>query len=357
MSLGTVKKILLLAIILYLFIFSIQLMGSSFKHMGKGFAEAMIKTTANPIVGLLIGILATSIIQSSSTTTSITVGFVAGGVLTLPGAIPIIMGSNIGTTITNTIVSIGHVTRKSEFQRAFAASVVHDFFNILAVIIIFPLELIFHPLEKAASVLSSAFVGIGGIKFLSPIKATTEPLVKPVMSAIPYPVVTMILALGLLFFSIIQIVKIMRSLVLSKIEIFLDKYLFKNDLTAFFLAMIFTAIVQSSSITTSLIVPLAGAGVLTLRKIFPYTLGTNIGTTVTAMLAAFATLNPVAITVAFTHLLFNIFGIVLIYPFKKVPIWLAENFAKVTAKSKKNTIMFLIIYFILHIVPLVYFIL
>ncbi|MGD8535838.1 MAG: Na/Pi symporter, partial [Candidatus Aminicenantes bacterium] len=282
MSIGTIKKILLLAVILYLFIFSIQLMGTSFKHMGKGFAESLIKTTANPVVGLLIGILATSIIQSSSTTTSITVGCVAGGVLTLQGAIPIIMGANIGTTITNTIVSIGHVTRKIEFQRAFAASVVHDFFNILAVIIIFPLELIFHPLEKSASVLSELFVGIGGIKFLSPIKATTEPLIEPIISIIPYPVITMILALILLFFSIIQIVKIMRSLVLTKIEIFLDKYLFKNDVTAFFMAMIITAVVQSSSITTSLIVPLAGAGVLTLRKIFPYTLGTNIGTTVTA---------------------------------------------------------------------------
>lgn len=357
MNIRTARKILLLIVILYVFIFSIQLMGSSFKHMGKGFAESLIKTTSNPLAGLLIGILATSIIQSSSTTTSITVGFVAGGVLTLPGAIPIIMGANIGTTITNTIVSVGHVVQKNEFQRAFAAGVVHDFFNILAVIIIFPLEMIFHPLEKSASVLSAAFVGIGGIKFLSPIKATTEPLLKPIMSAIPYPVVTMILALFLLFFSIIQIVKIMRSLVLTKIELFLDNYLFKNDMTAFFLALIATAIVQSSSITTSLVVPLAGAGLLTLRKIFPYTLGTNIGTTVTAMLAAFATLNPVAITVAFTHLLFNIFGIIIIYPFKKIPIWMAENFAKITAKSKKNTIIFLIIYFTLYIIPLVYFIL
>lgn len=331
-------------------------MGASFKHMGKGFAESLIKTTANPVVGLLIGILATSIIQSSSTTTSITVGFVAGGVLTLQGAIPIIMGANIGTTITNTIVSIGHVTRKSEFQRAFAASVVHDFFNILAVVIFFPLEIIFHPLEKSASVLSAAFVGVGGIKFLSPIKAITKPLIDLVTSIVPYPIITMIGALLLLFFSIIQIVKIMRSLVLTKIEIFLDKYLFKNDMTAFFLALIFTAIVQSSSITTSLIVPLAGAGVLTLRKIFPYTLGTNIGTTVTAMLAAFATLNPVAITVAFSHLLFNIFGIVVIYPLKKIPIWLAESFARVTAKSKKNTIIFLIIYFVFYIIPLAFFI-
>ena len=65
MQLKTLKKIILLIAILYLFIFSIQLMGSSFKLLGTGFAEALIQTTANPVIGLLIGTLATSIIQSS----------------------------------------------------------------------------------------------------------------------------------------------------------------------------------------------------------------------------------------------------------------------------------------------------
>lgn len=351
---ATLLKILLLLISLYFFILSIQLMGVSFKLMGKGFAEALIKTTSNPVVGLLIGILTTSIIQSSSTTTSIAVGFVAGGVLTIRGAIPIIMGANIGTTITSAIVSIGHVTRKQEFQRAFAAATVHEFFNILAVLILFPLEMTTHMLEKSATVLANAFIGVGGIKFLSPLKFITEPPVNLIKSIVPIPVVILIGALLLLFFSLIRIIKIMRSLMLAKIEVFLDRYLFKNDLTSFLLALIVTAIIQSSSVTTSLIVPLAGAGLLTVRKIFPYTLGANLGTTVTAMLASFATLSPVAITVAFTHLLFNTFGIVIIYPLKKFPIWLAESFAKITAKSKKNTIFFLMLYFLFYLGPLIY---
>lgn len=329
-------------------------MGASFKMFGKGFAEQLIKTTSNPFVGLLIGILATSIIQSSSTTTSIVVGAVAGGILDLGGAIPIIMGANIGTTITNTIVSLGHVTRRDEFRRAFAAGTVHDFFNILAVIILFPLEITTHILKRSASVLANKFVGFGGMKFLSPLKLITNPGVHLFKNFIHNPIILVIISLVLLFFSLIYIVKVMRSLVLKKIEVFLDSYLFKNDFTAFFLGILFTAIVQSSSITTSLIVPLVGAGLLTVRKIFPYTLGANIGTTITAILASFVTLNAVAITVAFTHLLFNVFGIIIIYPFKKIPIWIAESFAKVTSKSKKNTIIFLIIYFALHIVPLVF---
>lgn len=350
----TIIRIVLLIVFLYLFILSIQLMGTSFKLMGKGFAGTLIKTTANPFVGLLIGILATSIIQSSSTTTSIAVGFVAGGVLTLRGAIPIIMGANIGTTITSAIVSIGHLTRRWEFQRAFAAATVHEFFNILAVIILFPLEITLHILEKSAGVLANVFIGLGGLKFLSPLKLITQPIVNLIEKIIPNPIVVLIFALVLLFFSLTRIIKVMRSMVLAKIEIFLDKYLFKNDITAFLLAMVVTAIIQSSSVTTSLIVPLVGAGLLTVRKIFPYTLGANVGTTITAMLAAFATLNPVAITVAFTHLLFNTFGIAIIYPLKKIPIWLAENFAKLTVKSKKNTILFLIIYFLFYLAPLVY---
>lgn len=350
----TILKIILFIVFLYLFILSIQLMGTSFKLMGKGFAESLLRTTANPFVGLLIGVLTTSIIQSSSTTTSITVGLVAGSVLTLRGAIPVIMGANIGTTITSAIVAIGHVTRRREFQRAFAAATVHEFFNVLAVIILFPLEIIFHPLEKTASILANAFVGVGGIKFLSPLKLITQPIIDLIKKIIHNPILLVIIALALLFFSLIRMVKTMRSLMLVTIEVFLDKYLFKNDITAFILAVVVTAVIQSSSVTTSLIIPLVGAGLLTVRKIFPYTLGANVGTTITANLAAFATLNPVAITVAFTHSLFNIFGIVIIYPLKKIPIWLAETFAKVTAKSRKNTIFFLIIYFLFYLAPLVY---
>ena len=106
--------------------------------------------TSNPFAGLLIGIVATSLIQSSSTTTSIVVGLVAGGAVNLESAVPIVMGANIGTTITNTLVSFGHITNRIEFKRAFSASVVHDFFNIMAVAIVFPIEMIFHPLQKTS---------------------------------------------------------------------------------------------------------------------------------------------------------------------------------------------------------------
>jgi len=81
---------------LYLFFVSIELMEVAFKGFGKGFAEQLIATTSNPFVGLFVGILATSIVQSSSMTTSMLVGMVASGMITIPNAIPIVMGANIG---------------------------------------------------------------------------------------------------------------------------------------------------------------------------------------------------------------------------------------------------------------------
>ena len=341
-------------VVLYAFLCSIQLMGAAFKLLGKGFAESLIQTTSNPFVGLLIGILVTSVIQSSSTTTSIAVASVAGGILTLRGAIPIIMGANIGTTITCAIVAIGHVTRKQEFERAFAAATVHDFFNILAVLVFFPLEMATHFLEKSASFLAGLLDGMGGIKFLSPLKAVTTPLIQLLEDLLPHPLILIILALAVLFISLVQMVRIMRSLMMSKIEVYIDRFLFKNDLTAFLLAMTVTAVIQSSSVTTSLVIPLVGAGLLTVRKIFPFTLGANVGTTVTAILASFATLNPIAITVAFTHLLFNISGIIVFYPLRRIPIFFADSLARVTSKSKRNTILVVVLFFSLYLVPLIF---
>lgn len=299
-----------------------------------------------------MGILATSIIQSSSTTTSITVGLVAGGALNLTNAIPIIMGANIGTTVTNTLVSMAHIRRKEEFRKAFAGATVHDFFNILAVIVLFPLEISFHIIEKISIYLSEAFIGIGGIQVMSPLKAMTEPAIRFIEWGFVNPVPMLLLALFLLFFSLVYVVKILKMLIVPKVESFFDEVLFRNDFISFNFGFIVTALVQSSSVTTSLIIPLVGAGVLTVHKIFPYTLGANIGTTLTAMLAAFCTANPIAVTTAFCHLVFNILGILIFYPLKVIPIKLAIWFANITAKSRKNTIIFLFTYYILHIVPL-----
>lgn len=349
-------KVLTVIITIYLFLLTIKLLGHSFKLFGEDFAEAMLQTTSNPFTGLIIGIVATSLIQSSSTTTSIVVGLVAGGVVNLENAIPIIMGANIGTTVTNTLVSLGHIGHKAEFRRAFAAGVVHDFFNICAVVVLFPIELKFHIIQKVAVSLESTFVGVGGMKMFNPLKAILNPVIEVIdtlVTTLPYKeIVLMILSIIGMFAALGLLIKTIRSLVVDKIEIIINKYLFKNDVMGMTWGMAMTFIVQSSSVTTSLIVPLAGAGIVKLRRIFPYTMGANIGTTGTALLAALATGNPIAVTAAFAHLVFNIFGIAVFYPLKFIPLYLAEKASVYVAESKKNLITFLLLYSLIYFVPI-----
>jgi solute carrier family 34 (sodium-dependent phosphate cotransporter) len=337
----------------YCFLLSIDLMGTAFKA-SKDYAEALIQSTANPFISLVIGIVATSVIQSSSTTTSIVVAMVAAELLPVTNAVPIIMGANIGTTVTNTIVSFGYVGRKQEFERSFCASIVHDMFNIYAVILLFPLELYFGFIQSTAVYLEKIFEGMGGLKFASPFSYIVDPVTDPIAGFIDNHWILLIVALGGLFFSMSRIVSNMKGIVMEKIESVLNRYLFRNVLISMFFGALLTATVQSSSITTSIIIPLVGAGVLTVDQIFPYTLGANLGTTITAMLAAMSLASPAAITIAMCHLTFNVFGIVLLYPVKALPIRTAKFIASYVSQSKKHFIIFIVVYILLHIVPILF---
>ena len=346
----TYLKIIGVVLSLYLFLVGIKGLSSGIKHLGGDFAKEIMTTTSDPFLALFIGILATTLFQSSSTTTSIIVGMVSGGAVTLTGAIPMIMGANIGTTVTNTIVSIGHISRGNEFKRAFAASTVHDFFNIMAVLILFPLEIAFGIIEKSATGLGTLLFGTISTDevFKSPIKTAIKWGAKHLESlSFDNNGFYIFISVLLTFMMLYSIVKLLRSLVLDNIKQYFDKYIFKTALRAILFGIILTIMVQSSSITTSTIVPLAGAGIVTLRQLYPFTLGANIGTTVTALLASL-TLNVTAMVAAFAHLFFNIFGIIIIFLnplLKNIPIKLAEWMADVSIKNKFIPILYLVVFF------------
>jgi sodium-dependent phosphate cotransporter len=341
-------KALFFVLFIYLFLVSIRLMGGAFKLFGSGFAETLIAQTNNPVKGLLIGILATSIVQSSSCTTSIVVGFVASGTLTIANAIPIVMGANIGTTVTNILVSLGHIHRREEFQHAFAGATVHDFFNVLTVVILLPFQLRFNILGRIAEFLTNLFVGVGGIEVVNPLKLITGPAVTLFEKVcFQSPLVMLVLALLLLFFSLRYVTMLMRGLVATKAEEKLNEFVFDNPVKAFLTGASLTAIIQSSSVSTSLAVPLVGARIISVEKVFPYTLGTNVGTTVTAILASLATANPLAITIALTHLTFNLLGILIIYPLRFIPIGMAKELGRRAAVNRGYAIAYIVITFFL----------
>ena len=339
-------KLIFTLFLVYLFILAITLLGEAFKMAGKGLAESIFQATANPITGLMIGLLTTSVIQSSSTTTSLIVGLVGSGVLPFDAAIPMVMGANIGTTITNIIVSIGHISRAEEFRRAFSGSTVHDFFNICSVILFLPLQVKFNIIGRSAVALEQVFEGFGGVKFSSPLGVITKPVAKAIIHATgDITWVAAAIAFLFLFLALRYIVKTLKSMVLAKVERFFQRYIFRTPALGFLLGIMLTVTVQSSSITTSLIVPLIGAGVLTVHQIFPYVLGANIGTTITAFLASFVTGSPQAISVAFAHLLFNVYGTAVFWPLKRIPIWMAEKLSEMTLKSKLVPLGFVAITF------------
>ncbi len=361
-ALSAILRILQVAVLLYLFLFAIGLLGGAFKLFGKGFSEALITGTSNPVIGLMIGLLATSLIQSSSSTTSIVVGLVAAGALTVRGAVPIIMGANMGTTVTNTLVAMTSMGRRGEFTRAFAGATMHDMFNLMAILILFPVEQATHFLERTATWLATHLVGAEGLEFHSPIKAIVKPVVNLVKhwltdgTSLPKGVagaIMAVIALALIFFALTGLTRTLKSVVLNRTEGSFTRWVNRGGVLAMLVGVIITVSVQSSSITTSLLVPLIGAGIVPLEGAFAVTLGANVGTTVTALLASL-TGNVAAVTVALVHLCFNVTGILIIYPIRRIrliPVNLARRLAEATAKRRIWAVVYMVgVFFVLPLI-------
>ncbi len=338
-----------LVLLLFGFFLGLDLMGLSFKLFGKGFAETLIERTSNPFVGLFIGILATTLVQSSSTTTSMTVALVAAGALTIEGAIPIIMGANIGTSVTNTLVSLAHVTRREEFQRAFAGATVHDFFNWMAVAVLLPLEIFTGYLGRVAGWMTGVLEGTGGVKLLNPLKELIRPIAKGVVDLLGGSgTLALIAGIGLMIFCLKFLVDVLKKLLSGSAERTLHNTLFRSAPAAILAGVVMTVMVQSSSITTSVLVPLIGAGIVTLEQAFPYTIGANVGTTITALLAALATGEPAALTVALAHLVFNLTAGLLIYvppPVRAIPLALAKALGRLGARNRLLAGIYILVVF------------
>ena len=358
-------KLLLVLLALYLFLVGIGSMGSAFKMMGGGFTKDLLGSNAGPLVSLFIGILATTLVQSSSTTTSLVVGLVAAGAIEFHSAIYMVMGANVGTTVTNTIVSLGHITRSNEYKRAFAAATVHDFFNLIVLCILFPLEWATGFLDRLAHHAVTAFEGVGGLSLASPIKILTKPAIEALKDFANWTGLDggllLTIAILLTFAALITLVKVLRSLMVEKLENLFDRVIFRSPYRALFFGVFLTALVQSSSITTSIAIPLVGAGVLTIRQVMPYTMGANIGTTITALLAALAALAAaqggagdlvkamLGVQLAFHHVLFNVIGVIIVWPIRWIPILIAENFARLAMWNRMIPFVYIIVTF--YILP------
>lgn len=334
------------AALVYALLIAVSMIGSGFKAAAGDSAKTIFEFAENPFLGLLVGILCTSLIQSSSTVTSIIVGLVAGG-MPVEVAIPMVMGANIGTTITNTLVSMGHIRDKDEFKAAFSAATVHDFFNWLAVLIFLPLEIMFGFLAKLSGYISSYLVGsdsmsMSSFNFIKPI---TKPVVKAIAGLFDFlpgvfpGVAVAILGVIIILASITLLGKCLKQLLVGGVKQGLHKMIGRGPVAGITSGTVVTVLVQSSSTTTSLMVPLVGSGVFSLRQVYPFTLGSNIGTTITALLAATAVSSNagLALQIAVVHLMFNVLAVLIIYgipPLRNIPLWAAEKLCVIAAENK-----------------------
>ncbi|MEX2532357.1 MAG: Na/Pi symporter [Nitriliruptoraceae bacterium] len=339
--------------LLYVFLVGVGLLEAGISTFGSGFETRFLAQVSHPMAGLAAGILATVLVQSSSVSTATIVGLVGAGTLTLPLAVPMIMGANIGTTVTSTLAALGSLRNRKNFQRAFAGATMHDMFNLLAVTVLLPLELSTRVLSRSATWLTEL---LRGTEISAPGKS-------PIRTAVKFPVgliedavsaggfagvfaALTLLTLGLvaIFFALATITKNMRQLVAGNIERSMNKLVGQGGGTAGIgVGLVVTVAVQSSTITTSILVPLVAVGVLTLRNAFPITLGANIGTTITALLASLAVSRPEGLAIALVHTLFNVVALIVIYPIPAIR-WLPVRAASWFATRAANNRLLVLVY-------------
>lgn len=351
--------------LVYLLLMAVALIGSGFKAAAGDQAKELFAFADNPITAVMIGTVATALIQSSSTVTSIIVGLVAGG-LPVSIAISMVMGANTGTTITNTIVSLGHVKQGEEFRRAFAAATVHDFFNLFSVMIFLPLEIMFGILEKLGGYLVGPMMGadsmsIKGFNFIKPLVKPPIQLLQDTLAGIGLSetiggVALIILGIALIFFVVTYLGKLLRVLMVGRAKRILHGAIGRGPISGIFSGTAITVLVQSSSTTTSLVVPLAGSGIFGLKQVYPFTLGANIGTCVTALLAATAIsgANAVfALQVALVHLAYNMLGVIVIYGLpllRGIPMHAAEWLATLAMRRKLYVVLYIgLVFFVIPV--------
>jgi len=342
-----------------IFLFTLDLMIASLQHLGKDAADVIILATSNPFTGLFIGLLVTALIQSSSATTSMAIALVASGSITLEGAVPIIMGANVGTTITSTIVSLGFITRKKEFRRAVTIGTYHDFFNILTVIILFPLEYYFGFLSGLAQYIATSFFNqpLGRIQNnFSFLGSGFSPVIDFIVNSINNGFFLAILSIGLLFGSILFFRKVLSQTLGFGSQDRFQQFFFKNSLKSFGWGLLTTAVIRSSTVTTSLVVPLVAKKVVKLKSALPFILGANIGTTITAFIAAMFNSNA-AISIAIAHFLFNAIGVLIFFPIpyvKELPIKLADWLGRLTLRYRLAGFLYLLLTFFFIPFSLIY---
>lgn len=353
-----IRSYLIVLLSLLLFIFAIDLLTVAMGRLNSDAAQEIIQATRNPFISLFVGLLVTALIHSSSTVTASIVAIVASGNMTLQQAVPMVLGANIGTTLTSTLVSFSFITKKKEFSRALSAGISHDLFNILNVAILLPMELYFNILSKGSEKIASLFASKSDASTdFEYNRMFTRNLTEWIVDTIDLPFLSTALAIFLVFLSIkVLTTSVYKTFVSDSFEE-VSSVVFKNTGLSFLYGMFFTAAIQSSTVTTCLVVPLVANRKVSLAKAFPFIVGANIGTTITAVIAALYK-TEAAIALALVHVLFNTLGALIFLPFpeiRQIPVKLADFMGRTSVKYRVFGFAYILLTFFIIPFLLIYF--
>lgn len=347
---SVVKGVFQIFLALVFFLFCIKLMVASLGMFAGGFQENILSSALDPFIGLFIGLLATAIIQSSSTTSTMVVAMVATGTLTLGEAIPVIMGANVGTSLTSSIVALGFISDKGAFRKAVSAGIIHDFFNIMMVLILFPLEYYYGFLSKISIFLQRMIFGNGVIESTGDWKWFFDlGIADRISNLFQNDVIVMILSFVLLFVSIKLLTSIIRKTLIGDSQNKLRKFVFQKPIKSFGWGVLITSAIQSSSVSTSLLVPLVATKKIRLINAFPFIIGANLGTTLTALIAASFS-SETAMSIAIAHLLFNLSGALLFMLFagaREGMVKFTKKFSNVITRKRVIGLAYVVVTFFL----------
>ncbi len=382
--------------LLWGFMLSLKILGTGMKILGGKDSAKMFDFADNPLSGVMVGILSTVLLQSSSTSTSLFIAATGAGEMSVQNAISAIMGANIGTTVTNTLVALFSakgssqnraqagppcqqptgwlqcaglcarrrapmtVAQQEERRRSFSCATIHDLFNVATVAVLLPFQWGFNflgeltawavgnpkpcegscepwknPLTEKIIDDVAKYIAQVDKKVLKAIAKNDcdgvdsicgNPLLKSGwfkdwgMSDTTAGLVCTLGSITILYFCLYFLVKNLKNVLKGGMARALNKALSCHSLLTMMIGMGITIAVQSSSVTTSALMPLCAGGAVTLEQMFPLTLGANMGTTITGLLAALAaTSHPKqALQVALAHVAFNVIGTLLAYPIKPV---------------------------------------
>ncbi|MBL7147363.1 MAG: Na/Pi cotransporter family protein [Nanoarchaeota archaeon] len=334
----------------YIFIVAIELIKNSSLQLASNLN--IILTTLiqnNPLKAVSLGWLVTSVAQSSGAVSFITATFSGNNIIPITTAIFIVMGTGIGSIVTALIISLlSKGKKRRDFRHGFEIASVAVIYNIILVIILFLLEYFFKIFTNLTIYLSQSIKAMQlTIPIINIVNLITYPLIF-VVNKIPLQLIILIIGLIILAFSL----KFFSSSILElfggedKARRFINKY-FRNKYKAFFIGLLLTSVLFSSSITIGLMVPLAVSRLINLKKAIPYIIGAKIGTSTDTIIASLITGNSITISIALIYLIFGVIGAIIFLPNVNILFKMGKYFSKKLIKVTRTKALIYFIVFLL----------